>query len=169
MEGVYMSLKTSISSLNKPVLSLFGLTLLVSGCATTPSRTKEYEEIKTSVTEYHEVFLFGPDKPYLTERMTQKLPDNRAMLAYFTQTYFAADTHNIAAKCQINPLICSDPQTLEVLFRNLHNASVVTSRQEKLKLVDEWYRGKLTDSELQSALHIEFKYDKGELLIRLHS
>ena len=141
-------------------------------CATTTTQSlkdQEYQELKTKVNEYHQASLYGADKPYLTDKPQGDWPDGRTLVAEFSQTYFAANPSAVNFKCKLEPLICGDPQTLEVLFRRLHNSAILSSRNEKLQRIEEWHQGNLTDEQLQTALHLEFKFVKGELIIRVPS
>jgi hypothetical protein len=157
-------------------------------------RAKEYEELKETISQYHENSYFGPDKPWLfsakdTDTYFQDFAEKNcrsedashelvaasvceqrfkvAVNAQLSQTYFAADLTAIKRKCIESPLICGDLQTIEVLFRNLHNAGIRESEREKLARIEEWNRRKLTDDELESALHINFKFLDGRLVITL--
>lgn len=157
-------------------------------------RVKEYVALKESVIETHEKSLVGPDKPWLFSgneddayfrgfeenycKMDQKtgkaIPhlqcERRFIMsvnALLARTYYAADPSAVQNSCRNAPLICGDLQASEVLFRNLHNAGIAESKREKLSQLEEWKQQKLTDRELQDALHMQFKFEKGQLVTNM--
>jgi hypothetical protein len=94
---------------------------------------------------------------------------DQTIFSNFSELYFAADPLAVKKTCANEPLICDDLVSLETLFRRLHNASIEESKQEKLSRIEDWKRGKLTDDELKAALHLDFKFEDGKLLLRTPS
>jgi hypothetical protein len=156
------------------------------------SRTSEYEALKASVAQYHDRSIAGPDKPWVFSGETDEtyyktfadsycLPIRGKAIpasvcgrrfmdlvtSILARTYFAANLNSIQQKCSEDPLICGDLQTLEVLFRRQHNAGIEESKREKLAALEDWSRKKLTDRELESSLHMNFKFDDGKLTITI--
>jgi hypothetical protein len=84
-----------------------------------------------------------------------------------SRNYFAADPAEVRAKCEDEPLICGDLGTMEVMFRNLHNEGIEKSKLEKLSAIDDWVQKRLTDRELERALHMNFRFVDGRLMITL--
>jgi len=169
-----------VSNIGGRIFLGFLLCGLLSACSTATlqspveARAKEYQELKETITQFHENASFGPDQPWLFSAKTtdQYYQDfvrkycgtdsplcsrqfDASVNNLLTRTYFAADLSQLQRKCAEDPLICWDLQTIEVLFRKLHNAGVQASEQEKLAKIEAWNRRKMTDQELESALHID--------------
>jgi hypothetical protein len=164
---------------------IFFLSLTLVGCASSPKVT-EYQALENNVSSLHEhsVFkdtdqrLFDPTsidlfqsrfaENYCTNGMSEKdctEQFKRAAAGRLSEIYFAADLSNVTATCSNEPLICEDLISFETLFRRLHNASVEESKQEKLSQIENWRQGKLTDDQLKDALHLDFKFENGKLIL----
>lgn len=142
------------------LVSLF----LLPGCATQPvgsnpgtTRQQEYQQLRKRIVETHDQYLFGVDKPYLTEVAGYNAEIVPGLLSHFSDTYFNADIKGISLKCEMDPLVCGDARSLEFLFRESHNESVINSRESKLKIIEAWNQGRVSDAELSEALHQELK------------
>jgi hypothetical protein len=160
-----------------------------------PIKDKEYAALKSDLDTYHAYSYFGPDKKWIfdpdsAETFRNDFAQNyctggsalknldrascgrlfeQMALAKLSNAYFAADTAAIQRKCAMDPLVCGDLSTFEVLFRNLHNAEIERSKSEKLAFLERWREGRLTDDELKRALHLDFRFEKGELIVSLPS
>jgi hypothetical protein len=156
-----------------------------SGCASSP-KVAEYQELQNNVSSLHENSVFKDDGQRLftpsnvddfqsrfsQSQCTHGMSDQecgmqfkRAALGRLSEIYFAANTSDVMATCENEPLICDDLVSLETLFRRLHNASVETSKQEKLSQIENWRQGKLTEEQLKKALHLDFKFENGRLVL----
>lgn len=143
---------------------VFGSLLIFSlgtGCATQATqsegaqRQREYQQLRKKIVDTHGDFLFGPEKPYLTELAGYSAEIVPGLLSHFSGTYFNADMKEIGIKCQMEPIVCGDARSLEFIFRESHNESVISSRESKLKMIDAWYQGQVSDEALEAALHLE--------------
>ena len=162
------------------------------GCASSPAtsniKSLEFKALQENVTSFHANSIFRDDDPRLFD---PKLIDayavefahsycangvspqecgkhfNDFVFSKLSQRYFAADSMAVQKTCMNEPLICFDMNTLETLFRHLHNTEVKESERQKLSLLEDWRRGALTDEQLKSALHFDFKFEDGKLVMRL--
>jgi hypothetical protein len=171
---------------------LFVLSLCLSlfGCASVEPKNTEVQTLESKVSSLHDYSLFKDSDERLFEpnsvddyqaNFTQIYCGNKvspqqcsqwfdqAVFSKFSQLYFAADPLAVKETCANEPLICDDLVSLETLFRRLHNASVEESKQQKLSRIEDWKHGKLTDDELKAALHLDFKFKDGQLLVRTPS
>ena len=156
----------------------------------TDVRAAEYKALQENVSSLHQYSVFGADDPRLFDMKTVDLYPtefahtycgegvtrqecakrfDRTVYSKLSELYFAADPVAIGRTCSTEPLICDDLVSLETLFRRLHNTSVEESKQEKLNLIEDWRRGKLSDEELKSALHLDFKFENGKLVLSVPS
>jgi hypothetical protein len=94
---------------------------------------------------------------------------DQIIFSRLSSLYFAADPVAVRSTCANEPLICFDLISFETLFRRLHNVSVEESKQEKLRQIEDWSRGKLTDEELKEALHFDFVFKAGKLIVKTPS
>lgn len=154
--------------------------------STSGPKEAEYKALQENVASLHKYSIFGADDPRLFDAKTlDAYPSqfaqtnctqgvsredcarlfDRTVFSKLAELYFAADPAAIGQTCRNEPLICDDLVSLETLFRRLHNSSIEESRKEKLDLIDDWYRGKMSDDELKSALHMDFKFENGKLVM----
>jgi hypothetical protein len=154
------------------------------GCASSPKVT-EYQALQNNVSTIHEKSVFKEDGERLftianVDEFQGKFIESqcsgvngsacatefkRAALGRLSEIYFAANPTDVIATCESEPLICDDLVSLETLFRRLHNASVEVSKREKLTQIENWRQGKLTDEQLRQALHLNFKFENGKLVL----
>lgn len=166
------------------------LVLMFSGCASVKT-SSEYDVLQARINRIHDKALAGPETPLLfTDTTTPSYyqsyvsmhcpgddlsvrpvvsPEcNRelgsAIADALESYYYAADERKISDKCMTEPLICGDPETLEIAFRNSHNESIEASRDLKLHKLDDWRAGRISEQDLMDAIHFNFKYTNGKLL-----
>jgi len=94
---------------------------------------------------------------------------DQIIFSRLSSLYFAADPVAVRKTCSNEPLLCYDLVSFETLFRRLHNSSIEESKREKLLQIEAWSNGKLTDDELKAALHFDFHFDAGKLIVRVPS
>lgn len=170
------------------------LGLLTSGlisCATVPAKDSQYAGLKTIINERHDAAKIDPAVPLILKNFStidyqqkivaatcpEEARSNHIFVSgecshalglklkeAFAERYFAADPSELGLKCQEDPLVCDDPQTREILTRDLHNAAIERSRHEKLHALDEWHDGKMTDQKLMEAIHLNFESSHGHLV-----
>jgi hypothetical protein len=164
------------------------LCLSLSGCAS--SRITEVQALENKVSTLHDHSLIRESDERLFEANNvddfkanfsdlycrnkispQKCAQrfDQTVFKKFSELYFAADPLMVKRTCASELLICYDMISFETLFRRLHNASIEESKQEKLSRIEDWKRGKLTDEELKAALHLDFQFKEGKLLVRIPS
>jgi hypothetical protein len=157
------------------------------GALETPeTKNTEYKALETNISSLHEysVFkdaderLFSPKnvdsnretfaQNYCTAGTSAGVCEKHFYEAAFSrlsEIYFAANPDAVVRTCNNEPIVCDDLVSLETLFGRLHNASVEQSKQEKLSQIENWREGKLTDEELKAALHLDFKFENGKLIL----
>ena len=88
---------------------------------------------------------------------------NELFKDFFTSTlekkYFAAERAKVENRCKVKELACTDPHLLEEQVRLVHNSSIEASREQKLHKLSEWKSGKLSTSELESALNLKLEQE----------
>jgi hypothetical protein len=153
------------------------------------TKAAESKALEENVTSLHAYSIFGAEDPRLFDaKILDTYPQefaksycadasrevcakrfDRVVFNKLSELYFAADPRTVEKTCAAEPLICDDLVSLETLFRRLHNSSIETSRREKLNLIEDWRRGHLSDEELKSALHLDFKFENGKLVLNVPS
>ena len=158
------------------------------------ARQEEYKLLKNKIDGDHDASLFGSATPYLFDSVTLQSYTNEfvlkncnnesmsdltglsdacnrkfgnAVMTRLSRKYFAANPDEINMSCRVKPAICQDPQTAEVLFRQIHNEDVEKSRRAKLEQLEVWYSGKMNDQILERELHFDFKYIAGKLVTKI--
>ncbi len=142
----------------------------------------EYLILKKKVTDLHNEALVNSNGPFIVKEMNvQKYVsdfkgkycedlstdplraskcDHRLWNSIFDQLsekYFDADANAILGRCHFEPVVCMDFESLELIFRIAHNKGIESSRFEKLKYLDAWKLGKVSDNGLADLLGFDFK------------
>lgn len=73
---------------------------------------------------------------------------NQALREAFQKKYFAATWDQISKVCEENMMACEDPNAFEYIVRSIHNAEIASSKASKLKSLDRWKDGLISDEDL---------------------